>query len=93
MKLFLAIYREFYQNWKIKCKIRVRDIEQSINELYPKYMGCDPNWMEIREFFCPGCYTLLETETVPSGYPVIFNFLPDIDTFYEKWLNKRVPTK
>jgi acetone carboxylase gamma subunit len=86
-------FGDYTQNWKIKCKIRVRDIEQSINELYPKYMGCDPNWMEIREFFCPGCYTLLETETVPSGYPVIFNFLPDIDTFYEKWLNKRVPTK
>jgi acetone carboxylase gamma subunit len=54
-------------------------------------MGCDPEWMEIREFFCPGCYSLLETETIPPGYPIIFNFLPDLEVFYNKWLKKELP--
>jgi acetone carboxylase gamma subunit len=36
--------------------------------------------------------TQLEVEAVPPGYPVVFDFLPDIDTFYEKWLGKPVPS-
>jgi len=35
----------------------------------------------------------LSVEAVPPGYPTVFNFLPDIDTFYEKWLGKRAPDK
>ncbi|MBD3196634.1 MAG: acetone carboxylase subunit gamma [Candidatus Lokiarchaeota archaeon] len=81
-------FGDYKKNWKLKCRINVRDTEHEINELYPKDMGCHPLWMEIREFFCPNCLVLLETESVPPGYPVIFNFLPDIDTFYKKWLKK-----
>ncbi|MHA1439568.1 MAG: acetone carboxylase subunit gamma [Promethearchaeota archaeon] len=83
----------YEENWKKKCRVRVRDTEEAIRELYPKDMGSDPKWMELREFYCPGCYTLLDTENVPPGYPVIFNFLPDIDTFYEKWLGRKPPDK
>ncbi|MHA1329265.1 MAG: acetone carboxylase subunit gamma [Promethearchaeota archaeon] len=56
-------------------------------------MGSDPEWMELREYYCPGCFTLLDTESVPPGYPVIFNFLPDIDAFYEKWLGRKAPDR
>ena len=86
-------FGEYRENWKKKCRIRVRDTEKDIGELYPKYMGCDPEWEELREFFCPGCLTLLDIESVPPGYPVIFNFLPDIDTFYENWLGRSAPDK
>lgn len=86
-------FGNYKENWKKKCRIRVRDAEADINELYPKYMGCDPEWEEIREYYCPGCFTLLDTEVVPPGYPVIFNFLPDIDVFYEKWLGRKAPDK
>jgi acetone carboxylase gamma subunit len=86
-------FGDFTINWKTKCKVRVRDTKETINELYPKYMGSDPEWMELREYYCPGCFSLLDTESVPPGYPVIFNFLPDIDTFYEKWLGKKAPDK
>ncbi|MBY9015712.1 MAG: acetone carboxylase subunit gamma, partial [Candidatus Lokiarchaeota archaeon] len=48
---------------------------------------------ELREFFCPNCFTLLDVEAVPPGYPIIFNFLPDIDAFYEKWLGRKPPDK
>ena len=86
-------FGDYSTNWKTKCRIRVRDTAEDINKLYPKYMGSDPEWMELREYFCPGCFTLLDTESVPPGYPVIFNFLPDIDTFYEKWLGTKAPDK
>ena len=86
-------FGDYRKNWKHKCRVRVRDTEEDIGELYPKYMGCDPEWEELREYICPGCLTILDVEAVPPGYPTIFNFLPDIDTFYEKWLGRKAPDK
>lgn len=86
-------FGDYQINWKTKCRVRVRDTNEEIDELYPKYMGSDPEWEELREYYCPGCYTLLDVEAVPPGYPTIFNFLPDIDTFYEKWLGRKAPDK
>jgi acetone carboxylase gamma subunit len=86
-------FGDYKVNWKIKCRVRVRDTFEAIEELYLKDMGSDPNWQELREYYCPGCFTLLDVEAVPSGYPTIFNFLPDINTFYEKWLGKKAPDK
>jgi acetone carboxylase gamma subunit len=83
---------EYTTNWKLHALIHVRDTVEKIEELYPRYMGCDPNWMILREYFCPRCLTQLEVEAVPPGYPIIFDFQPDIDMFYEKWLNRSVPT-
>ncbi|MFX1273963.1 MAG: acetone carboxylase subunit gamma [Promethearchaeota archaeon] len=84
-------FGDYNINWKTKCRIRVRDTIEAIEELYPKYMGSDPKWEELREYYCPGCFTLLDVEAVPPGYPTIFNFLPDIDTFYNKWLGRNPP--
>lgn len=86
-------FGDYKENWKTKCRVRVRDKAEEIEELYPKYMGSDPEWMELREYFCPGCLALLDVESVPPGYPTVFNFLPDIDTFYEKWLGRPPPDK
>ena len=86
-------FGDYQINWKLKCRIRVRDTFESIEKLYPKMMGSDPEWEELREFFCPNCFTLLDVEAVPPGYPIIFNFLPDIDAFYEKWLGRNPPDK
>jgi len=86
-------FGDYQKNWKLKCRVRVRDTEETLEELYPKYMSSHPDWMELREFFCPGCFTLLDTESVPPGYPVVFNFLPDIDAFYENWLGRKAPDK
>ena len=30
----------------------------------------------------------LEVETLPVGYPAVFDFLPDIDAFYREWLKR-----
>ncbi len=86
-------FGDYKENWKKKCRVRVRNTFETIEELYLKDMGSDPDWQEIREYFCPGCFTLLDVEAVPPGYPTIFNFLPDIDTFYEKWLGRKAPDR
>ncbi|CAB3393193.1 acetone carboxylase subunit gamma [Kyrpidia spormannii] len=81
-------FGDYRRNWKLSALVYVRDTEEKINEIYPNMLGCDPEWMHLREYICPGCGTLLEVEAVPPGYPVVFDFQPDIDTFYEKWLKK-----
>jgi len=86
-------FGDFKVNWKTKCRVRVRDTFEQIEQLYPKDMGSDPTWEELREYFCPGCFALLDVEAVPPGYPSTFNFLPDIDAFYEKWLGRKAPDK
>ena len=53
---------------------------------YPHSDLCDPAWMEIREFICPGCATLLEVEACAPGYPVLHDFVPDLVGFYRDWL-------
>ena len=86
-------FGDYKENWKKRCRVRVRDTAEDIEELYPKYMGSDPEWEELREYICPGCLTLLDVEAAPPGFPTVFNFLPDIDTFYEKWLGRKAPDK
>ena len=79
------------QNWKEGARILVRDTEELLEEIYDPYHRCDPQWMQLREFYCPGCFALLEVEAVPPGYPVIYDFKPDIDAFYEQFLGRAAP--
>jgi hypothetical protein len=32
-------------------------------------------------------------ETLPFGYPAIFDFLPDFDSYYKDWLQKPLSTQ
>ena len=72
----------------MKALIHVRDTEEEVEELYPSAYETRPplELCEIREYYCPGCGNQLEVEVVPFGYPIIFDFLPDLDTFYREWL-------
>jgi acetone carboxylase gamma subunit len=79
------------ENWKLEALIHVRDTEEKLIEVFPEKMHGHPDWEEIREYFCPGCRTQLEVEAVAPGYPVIHDFVPDIDGFYEQWLGRSVP--
>lgn len=79
------------ENWKHHCRILVRDSEELLEEIYDRWHRCDPSWMELREYYCPGCWTLLEVEAVPPGYPVLFDFRPDIDAFYRDFLGREAP--
>ncbi len=81
-------FGDYRENWKYAALINVRNTAAAINELYPNPMGCNPQWMELREYFCPGCHSQLDVEAVPPGYPIVFNFLPDLEAFYADWLGE-----
>jgi acetone carboxylase gamma subunit len=82
---------DYRENWKLEALINVRDTVESLREIYPEKMHGDPAWNALREYFCPGCKSLLEVEAVPPGYPVIHDFLPDLEGFYEDWLGRPLP--
>jgi N-methylhydantoinase B/acetone carboxylase alpha subunit len=81
----------FDENWKMHAAVFVRDSDELLGEVYPKMAHCDPEWMELREFYCPKSGRLLEVEAVTTGYPVVHDFLPDIEGFYAGWLGRELP--
>ena len=84
-------FGDYRENWKLEALINVRDDDESLHEIYPEKMSGDPDWNHLREYFCPGCKTLLEVEAVPPGYPVVHDFLPDLEGFYSEWLGRELP--
>jgi len=79
------------RNWKMEALIFVRDDAETLGEIFPGLAGPDPEWCELREFYCPSCARQLETEAMPPGYPVVHEFLPDIEGFYRGWLGRELP--
>jgi acetone carboxylase gamma subunit len=84
-------YCEAHENWKLHAKVFVRDTHELINEIYPDKLGCNTEWMHLREYYDPISGVLLEVEAVPPGYPIVHDFKPDIDTFYTEWLGRPAP--
>lgn len=81
-------FGDYHENWKLAALVYVRDTEESMQEVYPPLMHSNPDWVVLREYYCPGCGTQLEVEAVPPGYPVVFDFQPDLETFYREWLGR-----
>jgi acetone carboxylase gamma subunit len=65
----------FTSNWKEHALVLQREDTRD-GAVYLGPRGADPDWMVLREFYCPGCGTQLDVETVPPGYPFINNFTP-----------------
>lgn len=85
-------FGDYRVNWKLNCLINVRKTIEEMSEVYSPEPACpEPEWQEIREFFCPGCGAQLAVEVVPPGYPVLFEFLPDIDGFYQEQFGSPLP--
>jgi acetone carboxylase gamma subunit len=84
-------FGDYRVNWKLSSLINVRDDETSLGEIYKGREMPDPHWTQVREYVCPGCGAQLEVEAVPRGCPPDFEFLPDLDTFYSKWLGRPLP--
>jgi acetone carboxylase, gamma subunit len=72
-------FGDYRQTWKANAVMYVRDTEESMEEVFRGPRKCDPSWMVLREFYCPGCGAMLEVEAVPPGYPFVFDFLPTLD--------------
>jgi acetone carboxylase gamma subunit len=70
------------QNWKLEALVYERDLEDG--EVYVGPRAFDPNWVVMREFYCPGCGVQLEVELLPHGHPFIFDAELDIDGFYRQ---------
>lgn len=81
----------YTENWKLGAAVFVRDTDELLQELYPGPKAPDTRFQEIREFICPGCATLLEVEALPPGHPFVFDFLPDLEGFYEGILGRSLP--
>ena len=84
-------FDNYKKNWKHQANIYLRDTEKKLQEIYPPFMHSQADWIEIREFYCPGCFALLETEALPPGYPVILDFVPDLEGFYKETLGCELP--
>jgi acetone carboxylase gamma subunit len=82
---------DYRSNWKLEALIYVRETQEQLEEIYPEKMSGDAGWNSLREYFCPGCKTLLEVEAVPPGYPIVHDFVPDLEGFYEVWLERELP--
>lgn len=81
-------FGDYRVDWKLNALIYVRNSAELLEELWPWPISVNPEWSEIREYYCPNCATQLWVEGLPPGYPIIHAFLPDIDTFYREWLGK-----
>ena len=84
-------FGDYRVNWKLEALICVRDTEEKLREVYRGREQPDPAWIQLREYYCPGCGSQLEVEAVPRGCPPDFEFLPDLDTFYRDWLGRPLP--
>jgi acetone carboxylase gamma subunit len=82
-------FGDYRVNWKLGCRVRVRRTAAEFEEVYyPAYVIPEPEWMEIREYYCPGCASQLAVEVTPPGYPPLFDMLPDLDALYRHILGK-----
>ncbi|MCX6000274.1 MAG: acetone carboxylase subunit gamma [Chloroflexi bacterium] len=82
-------FGDYRVNWKFGCDVYVRKTAEEFAKVYTiDPCPIDPDLVEIREFYCPACSTLLAVENVPPGYPPLFDMLPDLDTFYREWLGR-----
>lgn len=83
-------FGDYRVNWKLGALIEVLESEESLEAVYPGSAKPDPELCEIRRYFCPGCAAQLEVESVPRGYPPLFEFLPDLEAFYGEWLDEKI---
>lgn len=81
-------FGDYRVNWKVYALINVRDSAESLGEVYKGREAPRADWIQVREYICPGCGSQLEVEAVPRGCMPDFDFLPDLDTFYDEWLGR-----
>jgi len=68
-------------SYKRGCKLRERDPREIHEPLVegPYSYAPDPDYCRIIEYYCPGCGTMVETEYLPPGHPIIEDIILDLD--------------
>lgn len=84
---------DWRENWKLHANIHVRDTAEAMTEVYPALMAPDTQWQVYREYYCPQCASQLDVEAPTPWYPVIHDFEPDIEGFYQEWIGLPVPER
>lgn len=74
-------FGNYRENWKEQALVYERDAQDG--EVFVGPRGAPPEWVVLREFYCPGCAAQLDVEVVPIGYPFVHNFVPDLDALRE----------
>lgn len=87
------VYGDYRTNWKLDAHIYVRETDEKLGEIHPHLMAPDPEWQVYREFTCPSCGVLHDVEAPTPWYPILHNFQPDIETFYNEWVNLPLPER
>jgi acetone carboxylase gamma subunit len=49
----------------------------------------DAKWVQILEFYCPSCATMIEVEYLPPGHPPVVDMEFDIDALKEQWKDRK----
>jgi acetone carboxylase gamma subunit len=84
-------FGDYRENWKLAAVVYVRDSTEQFAEIGIPHLMSDPEWCELREFYCPGCATQLDVEAVAPGYPILHRFKPNLEVFYREWLGRPLP--
>ena len=58
-------------------------------ELYEFTFAPDPAWVQILEYYCPSCATMVEVEYLPPGHPPVHDMDFDIDALKAKWKDRK----
>jgi acetone carboxylase, gamma subunit len=58
-------------------------------DLYEYTFAPDPTWVQIVEYYCPECATMVEVDYLPPGHPPLYDMEFDIDSLKERYLGKR----
>lgn len=86
-------FGDYRVNWKLNALIYVRDTEEKLEEIYVGRQQPDTDWCQLREYYCPECGIQHCVEAVPRGCPPDFEYLPDIDAFYDEILGEPLSNK
>jgi len=76
------------ENYKKGCLVYARNPREIWDPVVdePLNFAPDPNWVNVVEFYCPQCGTMIENEVLPLGHPITYDMELDIDAIKNKYL-------
>jgi|SRR5271154_1608358 acetone carboxylase, gamma subunit len=63
------------------------------SEWYEFTFAPDPKWVQILEYYCPECGTMVEVEYLPPGHPPLNDMEFDLDALKAQWKDREPLTE